>query len=368
MGAIIDTSAEIQPSPIREVLPAPSHEPVRRTRDVRAPGLLERFLVAAVATVLLIRTYLTLTGFPQIGGHGLHIAHMLFGGLGMLVALLSTLSFIGPRVNVFAAIVGGIGFGAFIDELGKFITSDNNYFFRPTIALIYIIFVLLTIAALRLSADTHPTPRQRLAQAAEVVTGTVVEGYPESGRELALRLLAESDARNPLVPALRSGLEQIEPRPATPPGLVGRVALRVGGSYVRLIGQPWFMWFVLAIAAVAVAFSLGQVAVTLLTDPADQQVRPHLDSVSGLLVLVNLIAGVLLVTGLVALRHSRLHAFRWFRMAVLVSLLLAQPLAFYEQQWSALVGLAFNLVLLSALDFAITRERVLESSQERVRP
>jgi len=31
----------------------------------------------------------------------------------------------------------------FIDELGKFITSDNNYFFQPTISLIYIVFIII---------------------------------------------------------------------------------------------------------------------------------------------------------------------------------------------------------------------------------
>ena len=35
---------------------------------------------------------------------------------------------------------------------------------------------------------------------------------------------------------------------------------------------------------------------------------------------------------------------------------MAQPLAFYAEQWTALVGLALNLVLLSALEFGITRE------------
>ena len=38
----------------------------------------------------------------------------------------------GQTRQALAAIVGGAGFGTFIDELGKFITSDNDYFFRPT--------------------------------------------------------------------------------------------------------------------------------------------------------------------------------------------------------------------------------------------
>jgi hypothetical protein len=52
------------------------------------------------------------------------------------IGLLLTLLGRGPRVP--AAIVGGVGFGFFIDELGKFITEDNNYFFEPAAALIYL--------------------------------------------------------------------------------------------------------------------------------------------------------------------------------------------------------------------------------------
>ena len=175
--------------------------PIPRDR-VEATALLERFFVSAVVTVLLIRAWLELTGYPQIGGDGLHIAHMLFGGIGMLIALLANLTFLGRRTRVFAAMVGGAGFGAFIDELGKFITSDNNYFYQPAVALIYVVFVLLFIAGERLASDSHPTPDERLAQALDIITSATIEGYPKRERERASQLLAESDPKNPLVPAL----------------------------------------------------------------------------------------------------------------------------------------------------------------------
>jgi hypothetical protein len=74
------------------------------------------------------------------------------------------------------------------------------------------------------------------------------------------------------------------------------------------------------------------------------------------LAIASLIASLLLIIGLLHLRGSLLSAFHWFRRSVLVSLLVVQPLAFYEQQLTALVGLVLNLVLLSALEFGIARE------------
>src|SRR5919197_82141 len=108
--------------------------------------LLDTFLVSAVAAVIVIRTFLEATGYPQLGGGGLHIAHVLWGGLGMLVAIVMLLLFLSSWSRVLAALVGGAGFGTFIDELGKFPTSDNDYFFKPTPALLYVLFVVLFLA------------------------------------------------------------------------------------------------------------------------------------------------------------------------------------------------------------------------------
>ena len=42
----------------------------------------------AIATILITRLYLQLTGYPQVGGGDLHIAHALYGGALMMLALL----------------------------------------------------------------------------------------------------------------------------------------------------------------------------------------------------------------------------------------------------------------------------------------
>ena len=112
-------------------------------RNIEARDQLELFLVSAISSLLLLRFFLFATGYPQVGSGSLHIAHMLYGGLFMLAAIVILVSFIGRRTQRLAAFIGGLGFGVFIDELGKFITRDNDYFFRPTIGIIYAIFISL---------------------------------------------------------------------------------------------------------------------------------------------------------------------------------------------------------------------------------
>jgi hypothetical protein len=289
---------------------------------------------------------------------------MLFGGAGMLIALLTSLAFLGPRARGFAAVVGGAGFGTFIDELGKFITSDNDYFFRPTVALIYVIFVLLFIAGERMATETDPTPDERLAQALDVITGAVLEHYPASQQEVATKLLANCDPKNPLVPALQGALVQIAAQPDQREWFAQRAAQRVTRGYAWLTGQRWFLKLVLVIAGAISLFSLRELTITVLAEPEASDLQVHIDSLNGLLVFANLISGVLLLIGLIHLRGSVVTAFRWFRRAVLVSLLVAQPLAFYQEQWTALIGLAINLLLLSALEFAIAQEMKLAGEPE----
>jgi hypothetical protein len=138
-------------------------------RNAQLGELLDTFLVSAAAAIVILRVYLELTGYPKLGGNGLHIAHVLWGGLGMAVAIGILLSFLSQRARLVAAIVGGAGFGTFIDELGKFVTSDNNYFFRPTAALIYAIFVIGYLAGRAIRTGGRLGPVESVANAVDVL-------------------------------------------------------------------------------------------------------------------------------------------------------------------------------------------------------
>lgn len=138
-------------------------------RNPGADRLVEHFLIVAATTIVVTRVFLGLTGYPELGGPGLHIAHMLWGGVLMLAALFMVLIFVGRQAKHAAALVGGAGFGLFIDEVGKFVTRDNDYFFQPSFAIMYGVFVVLFMLFRQLSlqaaaARKHATPPSPLME------------------------------------------------------------------------------------------------------------------------------------------------------------------------------------------------------------
>jgi hypothetical protein len=62
---------------------------VRMRRDVLGSSQAESSLIIAVIAILLTRGYLALTGYSQVGGGSLHIAHAVWGGALMMSALVA---------------------------------------------------------------------------------------------------------------------------------------------------------------------------------------------------------------------------------------------------------------------------------------
>lgn len=102
-----------------------------------ADNLLLLMISAFGMTVILTRLFLEFTGYPQIGDRTFHVAHVLWGGLLLFVALVLVLVFANHWALWISALLGGIGTGLFIDEVGKFITQTNDYFVPLAFPIIY---------------------------------------------------------------------------------------------------------------------------------------------------------------------------------------------------------------------------------------
>jgi hypothetical protein len=127
----------------------------------------------------------------------------------MLLANILLLGFICRRLRRWVAVMAGVGFGLFIDELGKFITSDNDYFFEPTIAIIYVIFVVLFLFARTLDRRAPLSDVERLANAVPTVRDTYIGQSTPSDVRAGLATLERQDRSDPLIAAMYDRLASV---------------------------------------------------------------------------------------------------------------------------------------------------------------
>src|SRR5207249_12320104 len=95
--------------------------------------------------------------------------------------------------------------GAFVDELGKFLTSDHDSFFRPTAAILYALFVVLCLATREVRRFRALSPEESLVIAVELAERLATGTLGAEERDRALQLLARADHAHPLVAPLRAG-------------------------------------------------------------------------------------------------------------------------------------------------------------------
>jgi hypothetical protein len=328
---------------------------VRPIRNTDAPLVLESFLIAAVVSFLGIRAFLMLAGFPKVGNGELHIAHMLWGGALMLVALLLLLAFLDRPIQHVAAVVAGLGFGTFVDEIGKFVTADNDYFFRPAIALIYVVFVAVFIASRWLEGRRRLSEREAMANALALVGGSLGASLEPDDRAKIVGLLDQATDQPELGQALRRYLEGV---PSTPEvdAPWERIPRWIAGHYDAMAAHPRFD--AALTVAVIVYTAAAVVASVLVLAQADNAGAS--DSVGAAAVgqaLSTLAGAVLVGRGVLALPGSRVEAYHWFLRGVLVWLLVTQVFVFYRSQLAGLGGLAIDLLAYMALRYALAHER-----------
>jgi hypothetical protein len=332
--------------------------PLIGVRRDRGPRYLLLTIVAFAVTVMAVRVYLDWTGYPKIGGGGIHVAHMLWGGLLLVVAALLLQLFVGRRALVLSAIGAGVGVGLFIDEVGKFITESNDYFFAPAAPLIYGAVLLLVMLWLVVRRGDRPTTAEAIQGAIESLrdladgrlsthdrdraverlhtAGTTEERAGLSGELLAILRSPDTEAR-----LIRPGW--VERGEATRlvrrllPDRVERILIRIG----------LFLSVLSALVGMLIALEVLGGQVTSIPDPVGPIEMPS-EPVWVLLlalvwVVVGLSNGVALVLSLAG-RHARAMGIAQY--AVLVALVAGGLLNTYVSQLGALSGVVVQLGLL----------------------
>jgi hypothetical protein len=347
---------------------APDHSAVRR---LGAERYLRRTLIWFALTVIVVRSALAATGYPRLGGGELHIAHVLWGGLFLFGAALSPLLFANRWSLGASAVLTGIGVGLFIDEVGKFITQTNDYFFPPAAPIIYAVFLLTLLLYLRVREEPARTVRHDLYGA--------LDNLPHFlDHDLDARRYAE------LCGHLRDACEHAKDRKLSV--LAGTLLEAVESEYALQARRPhsrWERWLAQLRAFEASAFTLPRMrycfaavllamgagaftellvllwtailpldlerAVYIISGGADQPGGTRLFLLFSQFVLAGIV-GMLLVLGAVLLALGRVHAgIACGYFGLLLSLTILKLLAFYFDQFGAVAGAVLDFIVLLGL-------------------
>lgn len=321
----------------------------RRDHDSAALARCDLFLFSAVATVLVVRTALAVTGYPQVGGGGLHIAHVLWGGLFMVIAIIMVELLPGSRARLSAAFVGGIGFGLFIDEVGKFITDDVDYFFKPAVAIMYAVFVVLYLGVRVFVTLLPMTDRRRLALASQALADLALDQLDRARLSRALALLENIGPDSDLAEPANLLREALHSAPPSRPGFDAKITRqldRLQDAIARVLTTPLVLRIVIAVFA-AHAISLIVDLVIVAFRQRDVGLAHALWDTG----VPTLVVGVLTATGIgwLLLRSRSPVGLDLLEWSVIVDLLFVQVAVFNREQWLGLVGFAVSVAMLTAV-------------------
>jgi hypothetical protein len=323
-------------------------------RHVNAEGYILTSLVGFAATVIVTRTFLELTGYPQIGNNVLHIAHALWGGLLLIVAAYLPLMYANRWALQTSAVTGGIGIGLFIDEVGKFITQANDYFFPPALSIIYSFILINVLVYFFFRRTPREDPRAAVHHALEGMKALVdgdlneVEGE-QIAAQLAIAKTSDQSEIATLAYMLEDILENDKGKISTvKPNLWNRWALKFNKVLIRL-GRKRHRTIISIFLLGWVALVIGYIAIIL---KGGDQLDPQVLEWRGLLIGIQFVVGVVMAIAVFFwLKRNEELGLKLGTIGLLISMVALQLLYFYLSQFSAITSTLIQLAILQLLFF-----------------
>jgi len=165
------------------------------------------------------------------------------------------------------------------------------------------------------------------------------------------KYLNKSDPDNPLVAELRDVLDHTDLVPVPPRGWFRRLKSSLRSLYQEITYLRRFQW-------VVIFCFLGQMVASFLyvIRLVVSQQSGNLSFVDWAQLASSLVSALFVLGGIAFIRKSRLTAFQMFERSILISIFVTRVFVFYEEQFGAIVGLIFDLLILLALRFMIEYE------------
>lgn len=342
-------------------------EPVKRQG---AENSLLIMLISFAGSVILTRLYLSIFNYPTIGGESFHIAHVLWGGLLLFAAVLLPLIFTNRWIYPLSAFLAGTGVGFFIDEVGKFITTTNDYFFQPAATIIYAFFLLTVLIFLQVKKPRRHDSRTELFHALDVLEEfldndldkdeyeDVIERLEKISKETSHPDRAEL-ARSMLIFFKSRHLKIEEDKPS----LYELAEAKIQTFERKFIKQRIFKTLITISVALLGFSAIGNIAILLnvaISDEYFQEILKELlseQAITGTYLVLFItrlflesVVGILffIATYFWILQRDR-RAIMFTLLGLLVSLTTINLLAFYFDQFRAVIGSLIELFILLAV-------------------
>ncbi len=328
-------------------------------RSIDSAILAELFLVNSIFSIVVIRVFLFITDYPQLGGGVLHIAHMLWGGLLMFISIAILLFVLGRTSLFIATIIGGLGFGTFIDELGKFVTSDNDYFFQPTFALIYLLFICMFFVFRYVFVRKPLTPNEYLINASHLLAEIISsKDYDEQDEIKLTELLERAQASKSVKTKFYSLVSDFKTDRKSRKSLYIRLKYFLKDKYTKLVKTKLFSKLIKGIFIVRALVIAINVSLFLLNASFGTLNRNSKDlgffEIGAIISSIAVNAWV--VWGLTKFKVSSLEALKKFRTSTLIAILFYTFFSFYFNQLAAIIGLCVEILILYALELMVSTE------------
>jgi hypothetical protein len=348
----------------------PRLNPFKDRSPVQRMHAAEYLLITLISfgfSVSATRLFLEITGFPQLGKGEIHIAHVLWGGLFLFIASLL------PLINVnrwnlrLSALLAGFGIGLFIDEVGKFITQTNDYFYPAAAPIVYVFFLMTLLLFAHLRNNRKSSVRMDMYHILEDFEEVLDEDlsadeYQDLNDRLDLVIQKEKPAA--LIDLARHLLTYLEMNRSRvvpdDPDIYDRLKILTRRFERSYLGQDRLRKILkIGLLALGIWELVSPIGFRLMSRDAaqlqlflDQLISDRLVRSAGGLnwfearVLLEGGVGILALAAFILLMLKAEKAGIWLGLIVLlITLTVVNPLVFYFDQFSSLIAAMFHFIL-----------------------